>query len=113
MPSRITGLHLVDALNGSPSFRGVIVATTTKNNHDTVAAFNNTGDALKGRVLLLQPDAACYVYFGSTNAATATTANGIKLAADERVLVTMTRDNGWVACVSVTGTINLRVWEMI
>lgn len=100
-------------LCGIPNYLGVIVATTTKNNHDTAAPFNNTGVALTGKVLLLQPDAACYIYFGTTNGATATTTNGVKFSADERAIVTMTSSAGWIACVSSTGTTNLRVWELI
>lgn len=98
-------------LNGTPVLLGTIVATTTKNNHDTAVAFNNTGDALKGKLLMLQPDAACYIDFGTANTGTATT-SAIKLAADERVVVSMTEAHGWVACVSVSGTTNLRVWEL-
>lgn len=112
MATRLGTNLVVEALNGSPSYLGVIVATTTKNNHDTAAPFNNTGDALKGRVLLLQPDAACYVLAGILNTATVTTTNGVKLQADERVILTMTASQGWLACVSVTGTTNLKVWEM-
>lgn len=98
-------------LNGVPVKLGVIVATTTKNNHDTAVPFNNTGNALKGKLLMFQPDAACYLMFGTANTITATTAS-VKIAADERVSVSMTEDHGWVACVSVTGTTNLQVWEM-
>jgi hypothetical protein len=112
MPKPLNGLPLADALNGSPTHLGTIVATTTKNNHDTASAFNNTGDALKGKLLMLQPDAACYVLAGTTNAATVTTTNGVKLAADERVLIRMRENQGWLACVSVTGTTNCRVWEL-
>lgn len=110
MPSRLTGHHLNDAINGSPVFLGVIVATTTKNNADTAVPFNASGDALKGKTLLLQADAACNFYVGSADTATATTANGVKLGADERVIITMTRDNGWVACV---GAASLRIWELV
>jgi hypothetical protein len=116
MPARIQGHHLVDAINGSPSFLGVIVATTTKNNHDTAAAFNNTGDALKGKMLLLQPDTACWIRVGPLNTQTASataTAGSIYLAARERVIVGMTRDNGFLACVAVSGTTNLQVHEMV
>jgi hypothetical protein len=98
-------------LNGTPVLLGTVIATTTKNNHDTATPFNNTGDALKGKLLMLQPDAACYINFATTNAGTATT-SAIKLAADERVVVSMTEAHGWVACVSASGTTNLRVWEL-
>ena len=99
-------------LNGTPVLLGTIVATTTKNNHDTAVPFNNTADALKGKVVMLVPDAACYVTFGTTNAITATTA-GVPLQAGERVHVNLAEDYGWIACVSVSGTTNLRIWEML
>lgn len=103
----------IGALNGLPTYLGVIVATTTKNNHDTATPFNNTGDALKGKTLLLQPDAACFVYWGTANTATATTTNGVRLGANERVTMAMSPTSAtWIACVSVTGTTNLRVWEL-
>jgi hypothetical protein len=101
-----------EALSGSPSFLGTIVATTTKNNHDTATPFNNTGEALKAKILLIQPDAACYILPGSTNAATVTTANGIKLGADERVIITMTSNEGWLCALAVSGTANVKVWEL-
>ncbi len=108
---RLNGDRANLALNGSPTFLGVIVATTTKNNHDTVAAFNNTGDALKGKIVMIQSDAACYVLAGSLNTSTVTTANGVKLAPDERVIITMSRDQGWLAGLAVSGTANIRVWS--
>lgn len=110
---RIGGAQLDQALNGSPSYLGTIIATTTKNNHDTATPFNDTGDALKGKALMVQPDTACYILAGATNAGTVTTSNGVKLAADERVILTMTRDQGWLACVAVSGTTNLKVWELV
>lgn len=100
------------AVNGMPVLLGTIVATTTKNNHDTAVPFNNTGDALKSKPVLLQSDAACYVAFGSTNAVTATTSN-VKLAADEKVTFVMDPSYGWIACVAVSGTANLRVSELL
>lgn len=100
-------------LNGTPLFLGKIVATTTKNNHDTAVPFNDTGSALGGKVVLLQTDAACYVYPGTTNAATATAANGVLLAANERVVMCLGESYGWVAALAVAGTANVRVWELI
>jgi hypothetical protein len=108
-------LHLGLQLNGTPVFLGVIVATTTKNNHDTASAFNNTGIGLGGKMLLIQSDAACFILPGTANTATATSSNGVKLAADERVVIIMdtTASYGWLAAVSVSGTANVRVWELI
>lgn len=100
-------------LSGTPVLLGTIVATTTKNNHDTATPFNNTGDALKGKMLLIQPDTACYILPGTANTATVTTSNGIKLGAEERVILSMADDYGWLACVAVSGTTNCRIWELI
>lgn len=100
------------ALMASPVYLGTIVATTTKNNHDTNTPFNNTGDALKGKLLMLQSDADCHIAFGTTNAitaATTATTGSVKLLADERVQVKMGASHGWIACV---GTANLKVWEL-
>lgn len=113
MPVRPGPRELVTNLNGTPNYLGVIVATTTKNNHDTAVPFNDTGEALKGKVLLIQPDAVCYIYVGTVNTATATTTNGIKVGADERVIIAMGSSYGWLACVSSTGTTNCRVWELL
>ncbi len=113
MPARLTGPALVNALNGLHSYLGVIIATTTKSNHDTAVPFNNTGDALKGRTLMVQSDTAFYLYHGTLNTATATSTNGMLIGAGERVALTMTRDHGWLAAVAVSGTANVKVWEMI
>jgi hypothetical protein len=103
----------VSQLSGTPSYLGVIVATTTKNNHDTGAPFNDTGDALSGKVIMLQPDAACYMLPGTAATTTVTTANGILVAAGERVIISMGSSYGWVACLAVSGTSNVKVWELL
>lgn len=104
---------LTTTLNGVPTYLGVVVATTTKNNHDTAAPFNNTGEALKGRVLMMQSDAAFYFNAGITNAITATTTNGVLVAAGERVILVMGSSYGWMACLAVTGTANIKFWELV
>lgn len=100
-------------LNGTPVLLGTIVATTTKNNNDTATPFNNTGDALKGKTLLIQTDTACYILPGTANTATVTTSNGVKLGADERVILGMADEYGWLAGLAVSGTSNIKVWELI
>jgi hypothetical protein len=104
---------LTAVLNGVPVYLGVVVATTTKNNHDTVAAFNDTGEALKGKVVMMQSDAAFYFNCGTVNTATATTTNGVLVAAGERVVMLMGSSYGWIACLSVSGTANVKFWELI
>lgn len=106
---------LNQALNDAPrSFLGVIIATTTKNNHDTATPFNNTGKALQGKTLLIQADTACYIYTGPLNTQTVTgtaTGNGFLLEAGKGYTMTMGSDAGYLACVAVSGTSNLKVWE--
>ena len=105
-------------LKAPKSLLGTIVATTTKNNHDTATPFcNTTGNTLAGKLLLLQPDAACYINFGSANNITATTSNGIYVGAFERLEVLLDLNSsdaayGYLACLSVSGTTNLKVWEL-
>lgn len=97
-------------LNGTPVYLGVIASTTTKNNHDTAVPFSNTGNGLGGKTLLIQASAACNIRPVTTNAGTVTTANGIALAAGEKMLICMGETYGWLASV---GAANLSVWELI
>lgn len=113
MPVRaVSQFHATLKSIGTPSRLGVIVATTTKNNHDTATPFSNTSDALKGKMLLVQPDTACYIVAGTTNAVTATN-TGVKLEAGEKYLLSMREEYGWLACLPVAGTTNLQVYEML
>lgn len=112
MPAPLSGQFLDQSMYGDPVLLGTIVATTTKNNSDTAVAFNATGEALKGKLLVLQPDADCYVRQVDTAAGTVTTANGIKLAADQLFYMGMRSTKGFIACVAVSGTANLRVFEL-
>jgi len=113
MPAPLMEPHLGAAIYGDPVYLGTIAATTTsKNNHDTGTPFNDTDEALKGKLLLVQPDVACYVRQADTNAGTASSTNGVKLAADQLFYVSMRSNKGWLACVSVSGSVNLRVFEM-
>lgn len=102
-------LQFTMSLNGTPRYLGTIAASTTKNNHDTAAPFNNTGSGLANKLLLIQCDAAAHILPGTTNATTVTTSNGVKLAADERVVVRMEEGYGWLAAV---GAANCKVWEL-
>lgn len=93
---------------GTPTHLGQIVATTTKNNHDTAVPFNNTGEALGFKVLLIQASAACHIRPVTSNAGTVTTANGIKLGTDEKVTLYM----GSYTHLAVVGAATCVVWEM-
>ncbi len=100
--------------DGTPVFLGVIAYTgSSVNNHTTGTAFNNTTDALKGKTLLIQASTVCYILPGTANDAAATTANGVKLAVDERVILRMGQSYGWLAAIRDTASGNLRVWELV
>lgn len=118
MAKRLGDLSQVtEALNGSPQSLGVIIATaTSKNNHTTATPFNDTGDGLGAKILMLQSDADCYVITGTTNAVVAVataTSSSWKISAGERVVITPKSNEGWIACITAAGTANLKVWEMI
>jgi len=112
MADHLSPDSIAAATVGSPSLLGTIVATTTKNNYDTATPFNNSGDGLKGKVLLIQPDAACYILPVTSSTGTVTTSNGVKLAADEKVTIHMGQRFPGLACLSVSGTTNCKVWEL-
>lgn len=110
---RIGYPHTVVALNGSPSYLGTIDATTTsKTNHQATTPFNNTGDGLSGKVLLIQSNSDVFLLPVSTNTGTVTTTTGVKIRADERVMLTMTQRHNWLAVICASGTANVRIWEM-
>jgi len=112
MLARLHGPLLDAALVGTPRRLGVIVATTTHANNGTTAVpFNASGDGLAGKLLLIQPDAACYIAVGETNSAEATTTD-VRLEANERVLLNMGKTDKFLATEAVTGTVNLQVYEM-
>jgi hypothetical protein len=105
-------------INGTPSFLGVIVATTSKTNDSTASAFNNSGTCLGDKVLMLQSDVNCYIQFGSDNtvAAVATaTGASVQLTAGERVVLRAHPTIGkFLACIPASGgTANLKVWELL
>ena len=92
-------------------YLGTIVATTTRNNTTTAVPFSIPASGK----LSVQCDAAAYVTVCTALAScTATTTNGIKLAADQ-LFTTSTPSSaagaGYVAAVAVTGTANCRVFE--
>ena len=101
------------ALNGSPTYLGSIVTTSAaaKNNADTAVPFN--AGTLAGKVLLIQVSSACYFLCKDTAAGAVTAATGVKLAADERVIVTPTKDEGWLSIIRDGATdATVKVWEL-
>lgn len=110
---------ITQSINGAPSFLGTIDYTgTSTTNHNASTPFNNTGSALCGMVLLLQPSTDMYLLPVTTNTGTVTAANGVQLVANERVVVTMTdffatnATECWLAALRVTSSGNLRVWKL-
>lgn len=98
----------VAILNGSPNWVGTVVATTTKNNSDTAVPF--TLEANKS--YLLQPDTACYVKAGAASTQTVTTANGLLLEAYEKYVITLLNSETYIAALAVSGTSNVKVFEL-
>lgn len=116
MSARPLPLELAALTSGSPVYLGTITsAGSTTNNHTTTttAAFYNSDPTLGARVLLLQPSAAGYILSGTTNAAAVTAVNGVKLAADERVIICMGASHGWLAFLPSSGAATLKVWELV
>jgi hypothetical protein len=110
---------LPQSINGAPTFLGVIDYTgSSVTNHQASTPFNNTGSALCGKVLLLQPSTDVYILPVTTNTGTVTTSNGVLLFANERVILTMTdyfatnATECWVAAIRSTASGNLRVWAL-
>lgn len=104
----LDGPSQLEALNGSPQFLGVIVATTTKNNADTAVPFTIPG----GAVILIQSDTACYVRAATAATGTVTTANGVLIAANEKFTVCLHPEESWVAALAVAGTSNVKVFQL-
>jgi len=100
-------------LNGTPLLLGTITATTAKDNADTAVVFNDASPGLAGKLIMLQTDSACYVKCSTAAASAATSANGILLAAYERVVIWLGESYGWVSVLPVSGTSVVKVWELI
>lgn len=118
-----SSLELGLKLSGSPAPLGCIASSDggVYNNHTTTgacSAFNNTGAALKGKLLLVYAPVAGRVLPGTTNAASvsatagAATA-GVPLKAGERVTLIMLNNQGWLAWLpAASGGAPLEVWEL-
>jgi hypothetical protein len=105
--------NLAENLNGSPQYLGTIAANATTTNHTTASPFNNTGDGLAGKMILIQTDAACYLRGVTTANGTVTSTNGVYIGTNERVIITLKSDEGWLAVLGDGGAANARVWELV
>lgn len=113
MPAPLIDPQLSQAVRGEPVLLGTIVVNANaKSNSDTAAPFNATGDALCGKTLLIQPDAACFIKQLATAGGTAASAaNGLKLAADEKYVMCMRRDKGFLSVFGAAAA-NVKVFEL-
>ena len=93
---------------GSPSLLGTIAATTAKSNIDTAVPFNSTGSALSGKLLFLQADVACYVTVGAAS----TAAVGVLIGASERFYLWLKSTDLYVSILPVSGTANVKCFEL-
>lgn len=105
---------------GSPKYLGTIDATTTsRTNGQATTPFLNTGDGLKGKILLIVNDGTVNVRILPTATATGVVtvtrgANfGVPLTAGERVIVRMTHDYPFMAVITPVGTANLDIFELL
>lgn len=118
MPAPLTDSGLSQALYGDPVLLGTIVsAGSSTTNGSTAVPFNNTGDnadggGLRGKTLLIQSDVAIYVKQVTTSASTVTSANGVKISADQLFYISMRREKGFLAIIPVSGSANVKVFEM-
>lgn len=97
MPKQARGFDvnaLTLALNGRPTYSQTVTATTTTRNSTAFVG---------GTLLLIQPDTACYVRVGDSSVE-ATTANGLRLEAQEKFKLTLGEADTHVAVLAVTGT---------
>lgn len=110
-------------LSGCPRLLGTITSTgASVTNSNTAVPFSAAVPALGNRVILIQPDASCYILPVLTATGAVTSSTGILLQANERVSICMddidTHQNAgelnqWLAVISVTGTVNVKVWDML
>lgn len=105
---------LTQAISGCPFYLGTIQSTgSSQDNSDTGTPFNGTGDALKGRALLIQADAACYVLPTTAATTAVTSGTGVLIPANGSWTLTLGTSTGWLAVISVSGTANVKVWEVL
>lgn len=134
-----TERDMLHFLNGDPrSFLGVIQSTGSATNNATTTTPFNTGTAavaaaslnlgprsmagtLAGKVLLMVPTGPGYVQSAGSSALTISSLTlplaigavpGVPLASNERFIMTMLPDSGWLQWLPFASA-NLWVWELI
>lgn len=116
MPVRPTA-PVLGAWTGTPVLLGVIVATgsTATTNASTAAPFAHTGDGLRGKVLLIQPDYDVYLAFGESASVSVTATTGVYMLLEDRLVVSMSARHGWIGAIPYdpAETANVRVFELV
>lgn len=100
------------------------VDTTGQTNATCAQPFNEDYPGLLGKILLIQPSEECFVLTADWPGEELPVSEGIKLAADERVIISMddidssvllAHDEAfaWLAGVTASGTSDIKVWELV
>lgn len=120
MPAPLTGDALSNALNGYPLYLGTVDATTTsKTNAQATTAFAASGDALAGKVLMIQNAGTVSIRLHPVATSTGTVSNtrgagfGPEIQPGERIDVTMGRTYSFLAIIATSGAANVDFWEMM
>lgn len=127
---RTGAIHqLFSEINGVPTYVETVQSTGAAATSTGYATSAGSGTTAKGLRLLLQPDAVCYIKVGAVGdvgldgiAVTAvTSANGMKIAADEKFFLCLPEDNfprqgitglTKIQVISASGTANLKVFRL-
>lgn len=110
----ISPLGMVGTCLGTPTLLGTIDFTAaSKTNASATTPFNNTGDGLAGKCLLLQPTQPVYIVPGTSSATTASSTTAVLIKADERVCFCMHTNYSHLAAIAYSTGGNLFVWNMI
>lgn len=106
------GIGFMGELNGDPTLLGTLTSTgSAVTEASTAVPFTIP----KGKVLLLQVDAAGYfITSGAPDSAatTVTATNGIYLAANERYVLGLRDERASLSWISATGTAKCRVFQL-
>jgi hypothetical protein len=105
--------QVLGELNGSPRYVGTITGAAA-------TASNLSGTIAPGRQLLVQADVDCYILGGESGTPNITTANGLRLAANQTFYLRLRAPEfgrGLVGethlqVLPVSGTVNLKVFVM-
>lgn len=91
-------------VNGSPSYQET-VATVSPTSARNATAFP------AGAAVMLQADGAFYFTTGGSTSVAAA-ASGVKVAQDEKVIITLAPDQTHIAVLAVAGTVNVKYFRL-